>query len=297
MSIPNGSDPYYQDENVTLYHGDCREVLAAVPDRSVNAVITDPPYNIGIADWDVIDNYLGWSQGWIDEASRALIDNGAFWMTHSEPLVLADLARMVERHDRSLVSWITLDKSSWGIAKRYKNAGTKTFPASAEYAVYLRREVYAGQIMACREDAGLTRAEFDTRIAPSGKPTGITYRWEHGERIPQPAEVAAIEREFGARIDTPVFHNGDKFPCVWEFPQVDTSDHPTAKPLGLMSRMVRATTNHGDTVLDPFAGSGTTLRAAVNEGRKAIGVELDERYCEVIAKRMDQYALDFGGVQ
>ena len=287
---------YYQDEHVTLYHGDCREVLGGMAVQSVNAVITDPPYNIGKADWDVIDDYLNWSRVWIDEASRVLTSNGAFWMTHSEPLVLADLTRIAERHGRSLVSWITLDKSSWGIAKRYKNAGTKTFPASAEYAVYLRREVYAGQIRAIREVSDLSRAEFDTRISPSGKPTGITYRWEHGERIPQPAEVAAIEREFGARIDTPVFHNGDKFSCVWDFPKVDTSDHPTAKPLGLMTRMIRATTNRDDTVLDPFAGSGTTLRAAVNEGRKAIGVELDERYCEVIAKRMDQYALDFGGV-
>lgn len=286
--------PYYRDEHVTLYHGDCRDVLAGMADQSVDAVITDPPYNIGKADWDVIDNYLDWSRGWIYDASRVLVDNGAFWMTHSEPLVLADLTRMAEHHDRSLVSWITLDKSSWGIAKRYKNAGTKTFPASAEYAVYLRREVYAGQIKACRERAGLSRAEFDTRVSPSGKPTGITYRWEHGERIPQPAEVAAIEREFGTRIDVPVFHNGDKFSCVWGFPQVDTSDHPTAKPLGLMARMVASTTNHGNTVLDPFAGSGTTLRAAVNEGRKAIGVERDERYCELIANRMAQGALDFG---
>ncbi|MDJ0010127.1 DNA-methyltransferase [Gordonia alkanivorans] len=293
------SEPYYSDDLVTLYHGDCREVLLGMDGRSIDAVITDPPYNIGKAEWDVIPEYLDWSRLWIGESARVLADNGAFWMTHSEPLVLADLVRLVERHGRALVSWITLDKSSWGIAKRYKNAGTKTFPASAEYAAYLRREVYASQIRECRERAGLTRAEFDTLVSPSGKPTGITYRWEHGERIPQPTEVAAIEREFGTKIDTPTFHNTDKFSCVWDFPQADTADHPTAKPLGLTTRMVRATTDPGGLILDPFAGSGTTLVAAVNEGRHAVGVELEERYCEVIAKRLSNHTmtLDFGGVR
>lgn len=71
--------------------------------------------------------------------------------------------------------------------------------------------------------------------------------------------------------------------------------HPTAKPLPMVADWVRLFTNPGDTVLDPFAGSGTTLRAAKDEGRRAIGVELDERYCEVIARRLSQDTL-FGGV-
>jgi site-specific DNA-methyltransferase (adenine-specific) len=71
--------------------------------------------------------------------------------------------------------------------------------------------------------------------------------------------------------------------------------HPTAKPLPLVAKWVRWFTNQGDLILDPFAGSGTTLRAAKDEGRKAIGVELDERYCEIAAKRLAQDTL-FGGV-
>lgn len=70
--------------------------------------------------------------------------------------------------------------------------------------------------------------------------------------------------------------------------------HPTAKPLPVVAQWVRWFTNPGDTILDPFAGSGTTLRAAKDEGRKAIGVELDERYCEIIARRLAQDTL-FGG--
>ena len=69
--------------------------------------------------------------------------------------------------------------------------------------------------------------------------------------------------------------------------------HPTAKPLPMLRDMVRRFTDPGDVILDPFAGSGTTLRAAVDEGRRAVGVELEERYCELIAGRLAQGALVF----
>ena len=72
--------------------------------------------------------------------------------------------------------------------------------------------------------------------------------------------------------------------------------HPTAKPLSIMRDWVNLFSDSGDTILDPFAGSGTTLRAAVDNGRRAIGIELNEAYCELIAKRLSQGALDlFGG--
>ena len=77
-------------------------------------------------------------------------------------------------------------------------------------------------------------------------------------------------------------------------PVAQPEGHPTAKPLPLIQDLVRKFSDYGSTVLDPFAGSGTTLRAAVNEGRRAIGIEADERYCELIAKRLAQGAFDFG---
>lgn len=84
-------------------------------------------------------------------------------------------------------------------------------------------------------------------------------------------------------------------PNVLHFSRVETDDHPSPKPEGLLQRLMQAVSPVGGTVLDPMMGSGTTLRAAKNIGRKAIGIEVEEPYCEIAAKRLAQEVLDFGG--
>lgn len=73
------------------------------------------------------------------------------------------------------------------------------------------------------------------------------------------------------------------------------TEHPTVKPIALMAHFVGLHSQEGDTILDPFMGSGTTLRAAKDLHRKAIGIEIDERYCEIAANRLAQEVLPFGG--
>lgn len=91
---------------------------------------------------------------------------------------------------------------------------------------------------------------------------------------------------------------GKRVGNVWQVPKDPPSsyEHPTQKPVSLMGRAVSKSTDHGGVVLDPFAGSGSTLRAAADLGRRAIGIEVDERYCELIVRRMRQQTMDFGGV-
>jgi DNA modification methylase len=95
--------------------------------------------------------------------------------------------------------------------------------------------------------------------------------------------------------------NGGGSHAVWTYPIVAGGSHnparlhTTQKPEQLMSHLVSMFTDPGDTVLDPFMGSGTTLVAAKRLGRKAIGIELEEKYCEIAAKRLAQGALDLFG--
>lgn len=79
-------------------------------------------------------------------------------------------------------------------------------------------------------------------------------------------------------------------------PTSQGSGHPTQKPLGMVQEWVRQFTNQGDTILDPFAGTGTTLRAAADEGRHAVGYEIDERFCELAATRLAQQSWDLEGI-
>ena len=73
----------------------------------------------------------------------------------------------------------------------------------------------------------------------------------------------------------------------------ETGDHPCPKPLKLFLWLVKELSDEGETILDPFMGSGTTLRAAKDLGRKAIGIEIEEKYCEIAVKRLQQEVFDF----
>ena len=115
---------------------------------------------------------------------------------------------------------------------------------------------------------------------------------------PRPGFASAVEIALVSKRGAPKWHGGGHVPNRWcgltPNKRGDGDGHPTQKPLEPTAALVRALSGPGELILDPFAGSGTTLRAAKDEGRRAIGVEIDERYCEIAAKRLAQDTL-FGG--
>lgn len=231
------SAPYYQDDLVTLYHGDCREVMATMEDSSVSAVLTDPPYT---------DRTHAKARS----LTSGVVHEG---ITTFASISDSDLRTIISECGRVSAGWViaTLD---------YRHA-----------------------------------VEFDTD-PPEGLKCQRVGVWVKTNPTPQitgdrPAQgweaISYLHKERGRSV----WNGGGKHGNYVTKISTPTG-HPTAKPLPIIEDWVTRFTNRGDTVFDPFAGSGTTLRAAMNLGRRAIGVEIDERYCELIAKRLGQQTFD-----
>ena len=242
--------PYYQDDAVTLYHGDCREVLAGMADRSVDAVITDPPFDARTHSM-ARSNRNGY--GTSGNGNRTLTGSSDVRfepLTHADQLALfAELGRITRR-------WVV------------SNLGSDT------------------------------AFRFEVEQAPPGLKVLRIGAWVKTNPMPIiSADRPAMGWEpiaYMHRDDTKPSWSGGGRALNFVLPTSQGSGHPTQKPLDMVRAFVGMFTQPGDTVFDPFAGTGTTLRASVDEGRRAIGVERDERWCEYIAKRLAQGVLDFG---
>jgi len=231
---------YYADESVTLYHGDCREVLAGLEDRSVDCVITDPPYDART-----------------HKGAKTNKGKG-----HGVKAVHFDSFS----HERQIETFAELGR----ITRRWV---VSTLATSTAFKFDLE------------PPPGLRCLRVGVWVKPNPMPQISADRPGQGWE-----PVVCLHRS-----DVKPDWNGGGRAGVWTHPVVQGEGHPTVKPLPMVADWVRLFTNPGDLILDPFAGSGTTLRAAKDEGRRAIGIELDERYCEVIAKRLGQDTL-FGEV-
>ncbi len=217
--------PYYQDEAVTLYHGDCREILPQLT-TPVDLVLTDPPF--------YLPAHIGTSRKvWPRSLSEVAIMEGYF-----------------------------RDAFGQFLGKLSLTGAAYIFCDSTSYAVFL----------------SLLYPAFDRTqciVWNKGK-GGLGNGWRHSHELIIHGAFVGTEYEEGFRCD------------VIECAPVhsDTRKHQSEKPVSLMQQLMIA--HPSDLVLDPFAGSGTTLRAAKDLGRKAIGVEIEEKYCEIAAKRMSQ---------
>lgn len=213
---------YYQDDFVTLYHGDCLAGHYEWLDADV--LVTDPPYGIG---WSKHGGGIGYTQS----VKHAGIQND---------------------HDTSIRDdALAAFRDKPGIIFGSFRA---PFPAAVKQTLIWQKPVDAGVL------GSTTGYRTDTEL--------IFLTGSHPKRPPARSSVLTTTGGV-SRYRT---------------------EHPHSKPVSLLEQLIEWTTG---TIADPFAGSGSTLVAAKALGRKVIGVELEEKYCEIIAKRCAQGALDF----
>jgi len=225
--------PYYDHAGITIYCGDCRDVLPILGEKLADLILTDPPFFMPATHYQSRQH---WQRAWGDTSVL-----GMFWSS------VLDLCVPRLRHTGHLI----------------------TFCNGDSYAVFYP-EMY-------RRFDSLASLVWDKGHV------GLGRVWRHQHEL-----------LIAARWQSSVFHDDGVLRAdVLKASATRSScrTHPVEKPAGLFPDLILPTTPPHGRVLDPFMGSGTTLRAAKDLGRDAIGIETEERYCEAAAKRLAQEVL------
>ena len=215
--------PYYADDHVTLYHGDCLEIEAWL---AADVLVTDPPYG------------MAYVSGYRDPTTRVAVAGD------TSP----------DTRDAALAAWGDRPALVFGTWRVAKPKGTR------QVITWHKTSIGPG---------------MGDLAMPWGNATEEVYVLGAGYVGRRRQNLIATADQRGGTVGVAALVG-----------------HPTPKPVGLLEQLIECCPP--GVIADPFAGGGSTLLAARSLGRRAIGVELEERYCEVIAKRLAQDVLDFG---
>lgn len=253
--------PDRRGENWAVYSGDCLMFLAALPKDSIPLTVTSPPYNIGKPYEQVRDvgEYIEWCVKWVSLIHRATTPNGAFWL----------------------------------------NLGYLSLPGRAKalpipYLLWDRVPFFLIQEVVWNYGAGVAaRQSFSPRnekfLWYVKDPKSYTFNLDD---VRDPNVKYPNQRKNGKLKCNPLGKNPTD---VWQIPKVtsgrdraskERTPHPCQFPTAVVDRIVRACSNPGDIILDPFIGSGSLADAALRTGRQAIGFEINPDYVDVTAERL-----------
>ncbi|OFY67768.1 MAG: methyltransferase [Bacteroidetes bacterium RIFCSPLOWO2_02_FULL_36_8] len=249
-----------------IIHGEALQALTTLANNSVDLIFADPPYNIGKNfnghkdRWATEEDYLEWCYKWLDLCVQKLKSNGSFYvMTATQFMPFFDIYLRKRLNILSRLVWYY--DSSGVQAKKYY--GSMYEP-----------------ILFCVKDKD--KYTFNT------------------EDILVEAKTGAKRKLIDYRKTIPTVYNSEKVPGnVWEYARVryrmdEYENHPTQKPIALLERIIKASSNVGDLVVDPFSGTFTTCFVAKELGRNSIGIELQDEYVKIGLRRL-QLAKEFKG--
>lgn len=248
----------FSNDNGKIYHGDALNVLTEVPDGSVDLIFVDPPYNIGKNfagrkdKWDTDEKYLRWCYQWIDLCINKLKPSGSLYlMTSTQFMPYFDI------YVRSKV--VVMSRIVWS----YDSSGVQAknhFGSMYEPILY------------CVKDKN--KYTFNSNDILVDAKTGSKRKLiDYRKNPPQPYKTEKVPGN------------------VWEFARVryrmdEYENHPTQKPISLLERIIKASSNEGDIVLDPFCGTFTTCYVAQKLNRQFIGIEIQEDYFKIGLRRL-----------
>jgi len=230
--------PYYEHAGITIYHGDCREILPGLHTDCADMILTDPPYGVK------------WRSNYRQERFEGIVGDES---REAGEVALA-LAMRLLRNRRHAYVFGRFDFSNLPISDTAELIWNKVNINSGNLQrPWANQHEYIQFFASCKSDSN--------------------YKNGHGK-------LTARLRK-GTVLEYPRLNAG----------QVEK--HPSEKPVMLCRELIESSSRFGDTVLDLFMGSGATLEAAKLEARKAIGIEIEERYCEIAAKRLSQDVFSF----
>lgn len=247
----------HNDDSMAI-RGDSIDILKQLKGNSIDLIFADPPYNIGKNfgnnkdQWDSTEAYIDWCKSWIDECMRVLKDTGTmYFMTATQHMPYLDIYVSKKYNVLCRIVWA------------YDSSGVQS------------KKIYGS----------LYEPILMINKSAKGK-----YTFNHADILVE-AKTGAKRKLIDYRKNPPQPYNTEKVPGnVWDFSRVrfkmeEYENHPTQKPEALLERIIKASSNEGDIVLDPFSGSFTTSAVAVKLNRKAIGIDLNEEYFEIGIRR------------
>ncbi len=264
-NVRPGIDPDVLNQVIAA---DYLQFLKRIPSGSIDVICVDPPYNLKKAEWDTFasdKDFRDFTFGWIRESVPKLRPGGGFFVFNT-PRNSAYILAYLESLGLNFQNWITWNKKDGFTATK------KKFLPEQETIIYVTKP---GGEVTFNADSVRIPYESSQRIA-AAKTKGIL---KNGRRwFPNDA--------------------GRLCPDVWQVPserhtskekgKVKVAAHPTIKPLSLMERIILASTNKGDVVMDIFAGSGTTLVAAKKHERQFVGCDVDPIFVEIARDRLKE---------